>query len=82
MHCFSLAIGFVVIIASSASSRAQGGERTSDAVDASASPPESAQPRMAPFVPHAKGTDLVVRHVERHWCPTTDSAALTEGLRG
>jgi nicotinamidase-related amidase len=39
-------------------------------------------PRMAPFVPHAQGTDLVIRHVERHWCPTTDSAAVAEGLRG
>jgi nicotinamidase-related amidase len=39
-------------------------------------------PRMAPFVSHAQGTDLVIRHVERHWCPTTDSASLAEGLRG
>jgi type 1 glutamine amidotransferase/nicotinamidase-related amidase len=27
-------------------------------------------PRMRPFVAHEKGTDLVVEHVERHWCPT------------
>jgi nicotinamidase-related amidase len=39
-------------------------------------------PRMAPFVPHDKGTELVIEHVERHWCPTTDSAALQERLRG
>jgi hypothetical protein len=39
-------------------------------------------PRMAPFVAHDKGTELVVEHVERHWCPTTTSAALSEGLRG
>lgn len=38
-------------------------------------------PRMAPFVPHEKGTALVVRHVERHWCPTTLSEALSLGLR-
>lgn len=38
-------------------------------------------PRKSPFVEHAAGTDLVVRHVERHWCPSTTSAALTQGLR-
>ena len=38
-------------------------------------------PRMRPFVEHAAGTELVVRHVERHWCPTTDSASLAQGLR-
>src|SRR6266850_4300686 len=26
--------------------------------------------RMAPFVPHWRGTDLVIAHVERHWCPS------------
>lgn len=31
-------------------------------------------PRMAPFVPHDKGTDLVVEHVEKYWCPTIKSA--------
>jgi nicotinamidase-related amidase len=39
-------------------------------------------PRMAPFVAHDKGTELVVEHVERHWCPTTTRAALSEGLPG
>jgi len=39
-------------------------------------------PRMAPYVPHDEGTALVIRHVERHWCPTTDSEALSLGLRG
>ena len=38
-------------------------------------------PRMRPFVEHAAGTDLVVQHVERHWCPTTTSSALLAGLR-
>jgi nicotinamidase-related amidase len=38
-------------------------------------------PRKAPFVEHALGTDLVVKHIERHWCPSTVSAALAEGLR-
>jgi nicotinamidase-related amidase len=38
-------------------------------------------PRKRPFVEHAAGTDLIVRHIEQHWCPTTTSAALVEGLR-
>ncbi|MEX0678816.1 MAG: isochorismatase family protein [Pirellulales bacterium] len=38
-------------------------------------------PRRAPFVPHEKGTELVIQHVERHWCPTTASEALALGLR-
>jgi nicotinamidase-related amidase len=38
-------------------------------------------PRMRPMVDHAAGTELVVRHIERHWCPTTTSAALAAGLR-
>jgi nicotinamidase-related amidase len=37
-------------------------------------------PRMRPFVEHAAGTDLVVKHVERHWCPTTTSMSLAKGL--
>lgn len=39
-------------------------------------------PRKAPFVEHAAGTDLVIKHVERHWCPSLDSVALWAGLRG
>jgi nicotinamidase-related amidase len=38
-------------------------------------------PRMRPQVAHDAGTELVVRHVERHWCPTTTRLALVEGLR-
>jgi nicotinamidase-related amidase len=38
-------------------------------------------PRMRPFVDHASGTELVVKHIERNWCPSTLSAALAEGLR-
>ena len=38
-------------------------------------------PRMRPKVAHEAGTELVVRHVERHWCPTTTRLALVEGLR-
>jgi nicotinamidase-related amidase len=35
--------------------------------------------RMRPFVSHFDGTDLVVAHVERHWCPTIDSTGLLDG---
>jgi hypothetical protein len=38
-------------------------------------------PRRRPMVTHEQGTELVVRHVERYWCPTTLSAALAEGFR-
>ncbi|HJP02589.1 MAG TPA: hypothetical protein QF764_12545 [Planctomycetota bacterium] len=34
-------------------------------------------PRMAPFVSHFEGTDLVVGHVERYWCPSIESSDLT-----
>lgn len=34
-------------------------------------------PRMAPFVSHFEGTDLVVEHVERYWCPSILSTDLT-----
>ena len=30
-------------------------------------------PRMRPFVPHEKGTKLVIEHVEKHWAPTISS---------
>ena len=35
--------------------------------------------RMSPFVSHHTGTDLVVQHIERHWCPTTTSDQLIGG---
>ncbi len=35
--------------------------------------------RMKPFVDHFTGTDLVVEHVERYWCPTITSADLLGG---
>ena len=38
-------------------------------------------PRMRPFVPHARGTDLVVEHVEKFWAPTLLSAQVLEGGR-
>jgi nicotinamidase-related amidase len=34
-------------------------------------------PRMSPYVSHARGTELVVEHVERYWCPSITSDDLT-----
>lgn len=36
-------------------------------------------PAMRPFVSHFRGTDLVVRHIERHVCPTVSSEQLLGG---
>jgi len=33
-------------------------------------------PKMKPFVTHDKGTQLIIEHIEKHWCPTVESAAL------
>lgn len=33
--------------------------------------------KMRPFVNHFDGTDLVVAHVERHWCPSITSSDLS-----
>jgi nicotinamidase-related amidase/type 1 glutamine amidotransferase len=35
--------------------------------------------RSAPFVSHFTGTDLVVEHIEKHWCPTITSADVLGG---
>ena len=35
--------------------------------------------KMKPFVSHFKGTDRVVAHVEKHWCPTILSSDLVGG---
>jgi nicotinamidase-related amidase len=34
-------------------------------------------PRSRPYVSHARGTALVIEHIERHWCPTIESADLS-----
>lgn len=34
-------------------------------------------PRQRPFVSHARGTDLVVEHIETHWCPSILGEDLT-----
>jgi type 1 glutamine amidotransferase len=36
-------------------------------------------PSQAPFVNHHTGTDLVVEHIERHWCPTLASGDFLDG---
>jgi hypothetical protein len=33
-------------------------------------------PKKAPFVSHAEGTELVVRHIEKYWCPSVLSKDL------
>lgn len=36
-------------------------------------------PAKAPFVSHFEGTELMIQHVEKHWCPTITSAAILGG---
>lgn len=36
-------------------------------------------PRMAPFVHHCTGTDLVVEHIEKYWCPSITSVDFVGG---
>jgi nicotinamidase-related amidase/type 1 glutamine amidotransferase len=36
-------------------------------------------PARAPFVSHFTGTDLVVEHIEKYWCPTITSADILGG---
>ena len=35
--------------------------------------------RKRPFVSHFRGTDLVVEHIERYWCPTITSDQIVGG---
>lgn len=35
--------------------------------------------RMSPFVSHFAGTDLVVEHIEKNWCPSITSADVLSG---
>jgi nicotinamidase-related amidase len=39
-------------------------------------------PRQPPYVSHARGTELVVEHIERYWCPSIVSEDLTRVLEG
>jgi nicotinamidase-related amidase/type 1 glutamine amidotransferase len=36
-------------------------------------------PARPPFVSHFTGTDLIIEHIEAHWCPTCTSADLIRG---
>jgi type 1 glutamine amidotransferase/nicotinamidase-related amidase len=38
-------------------------------------------PARRPFVPHDKGTQLVVEHIEKYWAPSTTSASVLAGLQ-
>jgi nicotinamidase-related amidase len=39
-------------------------------------------PRKRPFVSHARGTELVVEHIEAKWCPSITSEDLTRVIPG
>jgi len=39
-------------------------------------------PRQPPYVSHARGTELVVEHVEQYWCPSILSADVTRVVPG
>ena len=39
-------------------------------------------PRDFPYVSHQRGTEMVVEHIERYWCPTIDSADLMRIVPG
>jgi len=36
-------------------------------------------PRRSPYVPHCIGTELMIEHVEKFWCPTISSVAFLGG---
>ena len=36
-------------------------------------------PRDEPFVSHEQGTELIIEHIERYWCPTIRGADLAQG---
>jgi nicotinamidase-related amidase len=39
-------------------------------------------PRQPPFVSHTRGTELVIEHIEAHWCPSIASDDLTRVVVG
>lgn len=39
-------------------------------------------PRQAPYVSHARGTELVVEHIEKHWCPSILGSDLSNVIPG
>jgi len=36
-------------------------------------------PRMRPFVPHDKGTELIIGHIEKYWCPSILASDVDHG---
>jgi len=39
-------------------------------------------PREPPHVSHARGTEIVIEHIERYWCPSIEGADLTRIIPG
>ena len=39
-------------------------------------------PRQPPYVSHARGTEMVVEHIEKYWCPSIQSEDLTAVVPG
>lgn len=39
-------------------------------------------PREWPYVSHTRGTELVIEHIEKYWCPSIVGADLTRVIRG
>ncbi|MBW3542194.1 MAG: cysteine hydrolase family protein [Planctomycetes bacterium] len=39
-------------------------------------------PREPPYVSHTRGTELVVEHIEKYWCPSIESVDLTKVVAG
>jgi nicotinamidase-related amidase len=39
-------------------------------------------PRQPPYVSHARGTELVIEHIEKYWCPTILSEDITKVVPG
>ncbi len=37
-------------------------------------------PKMKPMVTHQKGTELIIEHIEQHWCPTIESPQLLRAI--
>ncbi|QDT93484.1 cysteine hydrolase family protein [Gimesia algae] len=39
-------------------------------------------PRDRPYVSHARGTEMIIEHIERHWCPSILGKDLTKVIPG
>jgi hypothetical protein len=39
-------------------------------------------PRQPPFVSHTRGTEMVIEHIEKYWCPSVLSEDLTKVVAG